>query len=316
MRRIADLSVHDRLKAAVLDLERAEKNAVTLFALVMRRRLYRELGHGTILLYAMKELGFSKSKTHQFIRLAESLESLPALKREVAKGAVPWTKAREVAKVATKQTEHAWIGVAKRSSRRELERSIAATRAEARAGRRSDRAQTTLPGRSRPNPQSTLTDAAGVPTPATLPSTVTLRFSAEEFARLEALEEAARKRGIRVARTALLLAALEDRVTEAEAERTRAPGKCAPGSTAGDGSSRVSARSPYHVTVSLCPRCRTASMPTSRGDATLDEAATAAVLSDCERIGPDKRRRASIPPRVRRAVFERDGHRCQTPGKV
>lgn len=303
-------SIHDQLKAAVLELERAEKNAVTLFAEIMRRRLYRDLGHGTILLYAMKELGFSQSKTYQFIRLAEALESLPQLKRAVARGTLPWTKAREVAKVATTRTEGAWIGVAARASRRELERTVAETRAEAKSARRSDRAQAALPGRA-PRARdgvesaSSLVGPAGVPLPHTIPTSVTLRFTPEQFARFEALVNAVRKRGVKASREALVLAALE---TDdfAPGCKIEAPAGVAPRARHG--------RSPYTVSVVLCPSCRRASAPTSRGDAPLDAATTAAILSDCDSVAPDKRRRSAIPPQLRRAVFDRDGHRCTTPG--
>jgi len=287
-------SIHTRLKNAVVELERAEKNAVALFAEVMRTKRYRELGHGSMHLYAAKELGFSAPKTSQFIRLAESLESLPKLKQEVTSGALPWTKAREVAKVATSQTEAAWIGVAKNTSRRELEATIATTRAEAKAERRKDRAQVALPGRRR---------AATTPSPRSIPTSVTLRFTPEEFARFEALVEAVRKRGGSGSREALLLGALEESVVAgATVKEARARSK------------RRVARSPYQVTVTLCPNCRTAAMPTSRGDAILDEPVSAAVLADCDRLSPGKRKRSAIPLRTRRTIFDRDGYRCSNPG--
>ena len=40
------------------------------FAEIMERKLYRELGHSSIHMYARNALGFSQSKTYQFIRLA------------------------------------------------------------------------------------------------------------------------------------------------------------------------------------------------------------------------------------------------------
>ena len=94
--------VHARLQRALADLQRAERNAVLWFAEVMRRELYRDLGYGSIYHYATEALGFSKSKTAQFIRLTLSLEELPVLRQAVAKGEVSWTKAREVATVATR----------------------------------------------------------------------------------------------------------------------------------------------------------------------------------------------------------------------
>ena len=71
--------------------------------------------------YAREALGFSRSKTYQFIRLAGDLQRLPRLHEAVAEGRIGWTKAREVAKVATRRNETRWISEAQQSSRRELE---------------------------------------------------------------------------------------------------------------------------------------------------------------------------------------------------
>jgi hypothetical protein len=125
--------VHDRLRAALSELQRAERNAVLWFSEIVRRKLYRELGYSSIHQYAELALGFKKSKTSQFLRLTEALVDLPELRRSVAKGELPWTKAREVAKVATSVTEAAWIREAKETSSRKLEARVKETRRRARA---------------------------------------------------------------------------------------------------------------------------------------------------------------------------------------
>lgn len=279
------LNVHRSLKAAAAELVRAEKTVVTLFAEVLRRKIYRELGYGSMHLYATSELGFSASKTSQFIRLAEAMESLPKLKDAVGTGALPWTKAREVAKVATPETEAAWIGKASRSSRRDLEITIAETRAEAKASRRANPRQGRFPRATK----------SVVPKWAALPSTVSLRFTPEQLAQFETLMEAVRKRGVRGTRESVLLAVLD------EVARAGAP-------------VRSTGRAPYQVVVTLCPNCRGAAMRTSRGTTRLDAASTASVLSDCDKVEGDRRKRSTIPLRIRRRVLERDDYRCRAPG--
>jgi hypothetical protein len=74
------------LRQSLEELRLAEKHAVLWFAEVLHRKLYRELGHSSIHQYAAVALGFGKSKTAQFIRLAESLRTLPKLRRSVARG--------------------------------------------------------------------------------------------------------------------------------------------------------------------------------------------------------------------------------------
>ena len=135
---------HCGLKQALAALQSAEKNAVLWFAEIMQRKLYRELGYSSIHHYASEALSFGPSRISQFIRLAEAFEQLPALKAAVTHGEIPWTTAREVARVATPATERFWIAEAKRSSRQVLERKVAAARDHARQERRSDPAQTVL----------------------------------------------------------------------------------------------------------------------------------------------------------------------------
>ena len=106
--------IHARLEAALCELQRAEKNAVLLFGEILRRKLYQDLGYSSIHAYAAESLGFTPSKTSQFVRLAGALEDLPRLRRSVASGELGWTKAREVAKVATPGSEERWIAEARR----------------------------------------------------------------------------------------------------------------------------------------------------------------------------------------------------------
>ena len=135
--------VHQRLVRALTELERAQRNAVLWFAEVVRRKVFLELGYSSIYQYAELELGFKKGKTAQFLRLCESFKELPELRRSVARGELSWTKAREVAKVATPGTEVRWIEAARSTPRRALERRVAEVRRETRVGA-PERLQVTL----------------------------------------------------------------------------------------------------------------------------------------------------------------------------
>ena len=171
-------SAHDRLRKALSTLREAECNAVTLFAEIMERRLFRELGYANIHLYATEALGFSRSKTYEFIRLAESLKNLPRLKAGIESGRVPWTKARELVKVATPESEKRWIEIAEGSGRRDLEKQVASSRAR-RDRSRDDCAQGELlsePIIGNPEP------------PAAAPAhSLTLRLDPMQHARFDAL---------------------------------------------------------------------------------------------------------------------------------
>lgn len=121
-------ALHERLVAAVAEMRSAEKNAVLIFAEIRERKLYRELGHSDVVAYAIAELGFARTKAYEFLRLADSMKELPALRGAVENGELSWTKARAVAGVATKRSDRKWVELAKRSSVRELDRKVRAQR--------------------------------------------------------------------------------------------------------------------------------------------------------------------------------------------
>lgn len=208
--------VHDRLQKALVELSRAEHNAVLWFAEVAGRRLYRELGYSSVHLYASEALGFSKSKTSQFVRLSEALEDLPAVRQSLAAGEIGWTKARELVKVATPKNEQRWLARARKSSRRELERQVTLTRGRAKAARNANPQQPVLGACDGTAPGGALPDRASPrdgaspgdkiasladyeagsleqEAAADLPVAVSLRFSPTQFARFEAQVEKIRK---------------------------------------------------------------------------------------------------------------------------
>ncbi len=233
--------VHARFAETLREPERVQRNLVLWFADLVRRRLYVELGYTSIYAYSSERHGFSKSRCAQLLRVVGSLEELPELRRSVAAGEMPWTKAREVVKVATRETEGAWVREAKRVGRRALERKVAVARGRAAAARGPGRAQAALaleagppaaePGspaaadqaeRDGAGARSTVMPAdraagAGVSQVAAIPEAVRLRFPALLYAEYGALVEALRKRGFRGSTEELIVAGLA-----ALAERGRA----------------------------------------------------------------------------------------------
>ena len=135
---------HEGLQQALAASHSAEKHALLWFTDILQRNLYRELGYSSIQAYAGEALGFSPSKTSQFLRLAETLEALPLMKAAAATGEIPWTKLREVARVATPASEREWVAEARCSSRRALAAKVTQVKEQARQDRRRDPAQRTL----------------------------------------------------------------------------------------------------------------------------------------------------------------------------
>lgn len=118
---------------------------------------------------------------------------------------------------------------------------------------------------------------------------VSFSLTPEQYARWEALQAARRGRDSSTTKEDLLLASLE--VLGAAAG---GPG--------------------YLLTISECPRCRTAELVTSRGRFAVEQPLLLAAHCDAVNQNADGARRATIPPRLRRRVLARDGHGCQAPG--
>ena len=106
---LAAARVDAALKSALAVSDRARECAVLWFAEVARRHLYRDLAFASLELYAMDGLGFSRDRMFQFKRLAADLERLPRLQEAVVTGEIGWTKAQQVARVATPASEEAWV---------------------------------------------------------------------------------------------------------------------------------------------------------------------------------------------------------------
>jgi hypothetical protein len=95
------------LRQALVACDQAHECAVLWFAEVQRRGLYRQLGHASLQLYATQALGFSDNRYYQFKRLADDLDRLPVLREAVEAGEIGWTKAQQIARVATEATQTA-----------------------------------------------------------------------------------------------------------------------------------------------------------------------------------------------------------------
>ncbi len=267
--------IHQQLLSALAELARVEKQAVLLFAEILERRLYRELGYSSMRQYAREALEFSDSKFFQFQRLAESFKKLPKVKQAVASGELSWTKARVVASAATPETEKAWLSEAKQNSRRQLEAKVKASRAS--SGR--------LPAPDLFEESSALA--------ARVDQTVSLKLSPEQLAQFESLMEALRKHGLKGSREEVLLAALD----------AAASGDC----------TRVQS-SLKQIVLYQCEDCGKTNVQTSRGALPMSAGAAEQARCDTQVLGKDGINRSTIPPAKRKRILARDQHRCQSPG--
>src|SRR5262245_17998777 len=83
-------------------------------------------------LWAEKHLGFERAD--KLILLSKRLEDLPEIEAAFDRGEVPWTKIREIARVATPETEGDWLELARQKTSREIEQAVAGVKRGDRPG--------------------------------------------------------------------------------------------------------------------------------------------------------------------------------------
>jgi len=128
--------VHEELLQTLRVAETASGTALLWFSDVLERHLYRQLGHTSIQAYGRDELGFSSSKTEQFLHLARLVIRFSRLRGALAGGRLTWTQVRTVAPVLTSTSEAHWVERAERCTRRELADEIRRARDQARQATR------------------------------------------------------------------------------------------------------------------------------------------------------------------------------------
>jgi hypothetical protein len=114
LKRIAKARAH-------LDLQEAEA-----LREAQQLRLWRQFGHASLADYMVQELGYSSHRVaEERLRLANALPSLPKISEAIQNGELNFSKARELARIATPETEAAWVGKAKCLNVREVEQAVA-----------------------------------------------------------------------------------------------------------------------------------------------------------------------------------------------
>lgn len=273
--------VHHALKSSLVDLEKAQQSALVWFGEIMSRRLYRELGYSSVNQYATSELGFSKTRTNDFIMLCRKLEALPKVKEKVASGELGYTAARVIVPVSNAANEEAWLNLALKAPRRVLEKEVKLAKA---ATVDKTRGQQPLHPRQPHRPA------------AVVPVRVGLEMSPEQFARYEKLwEKIRRQRRAPADKVEALLEMMAVYATEK--------------SPWGD-----NIKPPVQIHLHQCPTCAKTTVPTSKGDLEISPPAIARAQCDCQISVKGKRNQTPTPPATRRAALARDGHRCRRPG--
>ena len=278
--------VHAFLRSSIIAVDEAQQCTGLWFEEVMRRKLYRGRGYSSMNQYAMQELGFSKSRTDNYVRLAKQLGKLPAVRSAVADGRLGYTKAREVVAVATPETEDQWLKAAEDGTRDDLAKKVKKARRAARVD---------------PDQMELLPDTPPIVGARELPVRFQVDLTPEQEARRSALVERLYKLGgVPTDRAELLLEALAALVEEKEAKKHPR------------GAS--TSRPPVQIHVHEDAATGRMIVQTAAGERELGRADSERIRCDANVCEQGGRNTTTIPPRIRREVLARDKHRCTAPG--
>ena len=117
---------------AIHELALRAAGTLTAYRLLLGRCLlalersahYHEYGCCSAIHYATSVLGMEAEPARQYRRVARQLEDLPRLQVLAEQGEIGWSKLREVARVATIETEPFWIEACQNYPYQEVERMV------------------------------------------------------------------------------------------------------------------------------------------------------------------------------------------------
>ena len=121
------IALSERARAACADMRRASHHLALLLVELADEGHLRHLGYASLTNYAAAVLDMTPREARGLYRLGRAFPTLPALAGAMEAGALDWTKARELLRVVTPDTEAAWVARAQERSSRALEREVSAT---------------------------------------------------------------------------------------------------------------------------------------------------------------------------------------------
>ncbi len=268
--------IQAELIAALRQRRAAEHTAARLLRQVVDESLHHALGYASIYDYAEQALDLSVRQARGLLQVGGMLPSLPALDAAFAEGAISWTKARELIRVITPETEAAWVAAATENTSRTLEAMVSKS----------------VVGEA---PRALKDDPRG-----SARTRVVVEMEASDAAMLRdalaLLRAQAGLHGVEMDEGTALAAMAQRVIFDAE-------GDAAP----------IAER--YRVIVTRCPDCGVARAANAEVSETVEAQAVCDAEVVDLRPGPSHGYLTrTIPPAIRRAVLHRDGTRCAVAG--
>jgi hypothetical protein len=102
-----------------------DADEMQLLACATRIEIWRQLGMVSLHEYLEHVLGYSPRQATERVRVATALEGLPELADALASGELHFSAVRELTRVATRETEQAWIDATRGQNLRQIEQAVA-----------------------------------------------------------------------------------------------------------------------------------------------------------------------------------------------
>ena len=134
-------SVHEALVGLARRRAAHERDTCRWLLAAERLGVHARAGHASLREYAERVLGLEPRQTEERLRVGRSLAQLPRLDAALASGELAWSAVRELTRVATRQTEEAWLAWAHRRRVHEIEKAVAARHPGDGPGARPDRSR-------------------------------------------------------------------------------------------------------------------------------------------------------------------------------
>jgi 5-methylcytosine-specific restriction endonuclease McrA len=115
------LRAHAALTRLARERAAADAEEGRWLLLAWRSGAHVHLGHGSFVEYVERLLGYSPRATREKLRVAQALEHLPRCAQALEQGALSWCAVRELTRVATAETEAAWLTAAHGKTTRQVE---------------------------------------------------------------------------------------------------------------------------------------------------------------------------------------------------
>ncbi|HUQ01396.1 MAG TPA: DUF222 domain-containing protein [Kofleriaceae bacterium] len=269
-------------RRSALDAEEAR-----LLVEAKRAELHKHLGLGTFDEYLERVLGYAPTTGRDKLRVAEALQTLPAVEQALRTGMLSYSAVRVITRVATPGTEEEWVEYVGGMTVREIEQCVRCRE----------------PGDG-PNER---------PRPDVEPRVVRMELPTQTYALfLEARRHLEREHG--------------RMMTDAEFMsvvcRAALGGGRDGGDNSGGGDGRADSNVPPHqIAITVCADCQRGWHDTPGKSVELTPAAIERARCDAIELGHveagatlEPRGSRTVPPNIRRAVLARDRRRCVVPG--